>query len=220
MKSIPTQLSLLALVVSNASGQLATYEFTGASTGNNQFNDVTLQPDHGVFGSFQRVNVDWASGANVFNSKSWNTGLSLDPSEYVGFTITADAGFSLDLSQVSFGSSRSSSGPLNGQVSLFLENSATPAESVSFSSGTTLGTTTFDFSDVTGASQAEFRFYGFGGSSALGTLRLDDVAVSGSITPVPEPEEYSLVAGVMMVIYATARQWKKNAALRNRSVTA
>ena len=52
--------------------QLGIFEFTGTSTGDNQFNAVTSQPSNGTFSTFTRVGVSWNGAANVFNSSGWN----------------------------------------------------------------------------------------------------------------------------------------------------
>jgi hypothetical protein len=62
------------------------YEFTGTSTGDNQFNAVTTQPYFGTFSNFTRTGVTWVAGPNVFNSSGW--GIAKDDNKYVRFTLT------------------------------------------------------------------------------------------------------------------------------------
>lgn len=91
--------------------QLAIYEFAGTSTGDNQFNAVTAQPSNAVFSNFTRTNVDWNAGANVFNSKTWNTGSTIDLGEYVEFTITPSACYVLNLTSITFSYQKSNTVP-------------------------------------------------------------------------------------------------------------
>jgi hypothetical protein len=175
------------MVTLAAQASVAIFEFTGTSSENNQFNTVTVPPENGDFGPFTRVNVNWRSGANVFNSQAWNQGSTLDPAEYVGFTITPHAGFELNLNALSFASQRSGTGPTAGRIALFVNGSTVPQESLDFSPTTSQVTYTFDFTDLAHLTGAEFRFYGSGASSAQGTLQFDNVDTLGGFAPIPEP---------------------------------
>jgi hypothetical protein len=208
MKTTTVGVGLLMSSVLFVHAQIAIYEFTGGSTADNQFNEVSAQPSGATFGSFNRVNVSWNTGNDLFTSKSWSTGSTLDSTKYVGFSITPGSGMQLDLTQLTFQSSRSSTGPSSATVSLFLNNSDTATESLSFSppSSTTSSSFTFDFTDVLGASQAEFRFFGFSASSAAGTQRYDNVAAYGELSAVPEPREYAMVAGIGLLCFAAYRR--------------
>jgi hypothetical protein len=84
----------------------------------------TRSPAARPFSDVTRTNVN-VSGGPLFNSNSWNQGGSIDTTQHVGFSITADANFALDLTSLTFDAKRTSSGPLNAQVSLFLNGSAT-----------------------------------------------------------------------------------------------
>jgi hypothetical protein len=50
------------------------------------------------------------------------------------------------------------------------------------------------------------RIYGSGASSSLGTLRIDDVTLSGSVTAVPEPATYASILGIAALVGAAIRR--------------
>ncbi len=193
-----------------AEASLAVYEFTGSSTGDNQFNAVTAPPENGTFGSFLRNGVTWNTGLNVFNSRGWHSDDTIDPNQYVGFQITPGTSFGLYLYSIVFDSRRSGTGPTNALVSLFVNGSTLPFGSYSFAPTTTVTTFTFDFAEVTQAASAEFRFYGFGTSSSLGTLQFDNVQTFGAFGAVPEPLATRSVTIIGLLGFATWRRLFRN----------
>ena len=194
----------MTAIAVNAS--LAVFEFAGISSGDNQFNTVTVPPENGSFGAFTRVNVLWNTGQNVFNSRAWHADDTPDLTQYVGFYITPNTDFGLDLAYITFESRRSSSGPNNALVSLFLNGSAVAQENYSFSPATSLTPYTFDFSDIARASSAEFRFYGYGAGGSAGTMQFDSVETFGAFAPVPEPSASGVVAALGLLGWAA---WKR-----------
>jgi autotransporter-associated beta strand protein len=172
--------AVLAAIASSqtAKAQNATYAFTGASTGNNQFNAVTTQPTGGSFSTFTRTNVNWNSGNDVFNSTAWASGAAVDPSEYVSYSVTPTAGNIAFLTQVSFASQKSGTGPNNAQVSLFGNTTQAALESTTWMPTTSSASTTFNFTDIISGEALSFRFYGY--NSGGGTLRFDNVATTGN----------------------------------------
>lgn len=171
--------AFLALAATQASkAQNATYAFTGNSTADNQFNAVTSQPSGGTFSTFTRTGVSWNSGNDVFNSTGWNTGATVDTAEYVSFSLTPSAGNIAFLTQISFSTQRSGSGPTSAQASLFGSTSAAALQSTTFAPPTSLAATTFNFTDIIAGEALTFRFYGM--SSTGGTLRFDNVATTGN----------------------------------------
>jgi hypothetical protein len=207
MKNVANIIITVGLTLTVSPSQAAIFEFAGVSTADAQFNTVTTQPGHGYYSSFTRINVAWNSGADVYNSRNWSTDSSPDAFKYTTFTITPQTGYELGLSSLTFDSRRSGTGPLNGQVSLFLNGSATPAVTYAFLPNSTVTSHTFDFADATGVAGAEFRFYGYGASSVAGTLQFDNVTAFDAFTPVPEPGACGLVVSGMLLAFAGWRQW-------------
>jgi hypothetical protein len=199
---------------------LGEYKFDGTSDGDNQFNHVTTQPANATFSTVVRVNVDWNGGANVFTSKNWSTGTSVDTTKYVEFSITAAPEFTITLDRLVFGAGRSSTGPTNAQVSVF--NMAAPAHNATANAAfvyqpgvhTSPGvdTYTFDFPNFTtiGGGTVTFRFYGYQATGSGGTLRFDNVQLYGDIAPVPEPIEWALgIFGALLIGSRAIQYWRK-----------
>jgi hypothetical protein len=189
---------------------LGIYEFTGTSSGDNQLNAVTTQPSDATFSTFTRVGVQWNAGANLFNSRGWSQSLAQDSSQYVHFTVTANTAFALDLTSLAFTFSRSSTGPQNGSVAIFLNGAAAPTASFSFTPAVNAQTVTWNsangFPSIDDVVSVEFRFYGWSATDSAGTLRLDTVSVEGQV--VPEPTNIALALfGVGLSAFAATRRW-------------
>lgn len=201
---------------------LATYEFTGTSTGDDQFNAVTAQPANGSFSTFTRVNVTWVSTADVFKSSAWSTGTQ-DTSEYVHFIVTADSGYELDLISLTFTFQRTATGPQNGEVSLFLNGESTPTTSFSFTPSTSSQSSTWDsgsanpFPSFLGVTTAEFRFYGWSAGSGAGNILFDNVSVEGGITAVPEPARSAFYCALGLLAIGGGSTWLNSRRARLRS---
>ena len=164
--------------------QLAIYEFTGESDGDNQFNNVTSAPTGGTFSSFTRTGVGHANGQNLFASRDWSQGTSIDSAKYVSYNITPAEGNISYLQGTSFGSSRSGTGPASGLVSLFGNTNHEAIASQSFSppSSTTMSNTTFNFPDVIAGEALTVRLTAWGATGSTGTLRFDNVTTTGTTT--------------------------------------
>jgi autotransporter-associated beta strand protein len=57
--------------------------------------------------------VTSTSSSGNFRASGWSTGSTIDTGDYFEFTLTADSGFQLDLTSISFGIGRSATGPVN-----------------------------------------------------------------------------------------------------------
>ena len=94
---------LFVLLVSlPVSAQLGVYSFTGSEACPNQNPSVTSQPPNAVFNNYSSVNTSCKKKDNVFNSEDWNTSTSFDSTEYNQFTITANVGYALNLTSITF----------------------------------------------------------------------------------------------------------------------
>src|ERR1700742_2712898 len=92
----PILLLLVILAASTASLRavvLYTYDFsTGSGAAVSQSSG---QPFGATFGDFTRTNLNAASNGAVFASTNWDTGGSLNPAEYLSYSITASPGLQL-----------------------------------------------------------------------------------------------------------------------------
>jgi hypothetical protein len=181
---------------------LFTYEFPGSDPGGDA---AVPAPEHLTLGTFARTQVSTASQADAFSSSQWTQGGALDPTEFVSFVFRPDVGYEIALTSLSWDASRSSTGPQLGKVEFF-RNGVSLENSGDFGIGTTTGHRVFDFTPAGGLSSDlfEFRFYGWN-ASGTGNLRLDNVAVAGAITPIPEPSASGLVLAAGLVGMAWCR---------------
>jgi hypothetical protein len=173
----------------------------------------------------EHVSFQAFSGTNVGVSRltggqasvaSWSTaGGPADTTEYASLSFQAHEGYTLGLTGLTFKSSSSSSGPSHFYVTLRVGGALQESSALFASSSTTTQTAsmpvfTFDFADIGGivaGSLVEFRFYGEGATHGAGSLRLDDIAISGStLSSVPEPSAFTLGAGVMILAFAFYRR--------------
>lgn len=188
---------------------LGIYNFPADITDVPTAEHATFTPLAGVNTSVTRLSSGQASISNWVTSDS-----APDTSEYVSFTLQANDSYALDLTSLSFKSSRSSTGPAYFSVALFIDG-VLRETSESFESSSTSTTTSsmpeflFNFddtSDISATQLVEFRFYGWGGSSTAGTLRLDDITINGSVNAVPEPASFALLGGLAVIAFAATRR--------------
>lgn len=193
-----------------------TYDFpTVAGSGSGLAADqANSQPTGATFSDFTRnggLLVD--QKADIFSSENWAIGPGIDTTVYAAFTITADAGYVLELSQLTFDSIRKSSGPTIAEVALFLNGSSTPYAVFDYTPDGTMNPYTFAFTPLTAADNittATFQFYGGGATSSTGTMAYDNVATHGVITPVPEiPGLYGSLALLPLIWLAHRRRLKR-----------
>ena len=207
-------LALCAVASANA-GLLGTYSFTGSDPGGDASTPTGVA--NFQFGQFSRVNVGAVSAATSFKSDGWEQTASQNLSEYVQFTLTPINGQQFTFEEIRFNIQRSSQGPLNGEVRIFLgtpsADTTAPDRSQTFSPGTTPSTVTWNFADLaTGANQPiTIRFYGWNSANLQGDLLLDEVQIYGTVaTPVPEPVNVALgIFGLAAVGTFFVRRFRK-----------
>ena len=179
-----------------------TYDFPGSPGSGLAANQTGPQPANGSFSDFVRVNLNSSAGAGVFTSSNWNQTGIIDTTQYVGFSIAADASYHLELTDLVFDARISATGPADTRVALFVNGSSTAYATLDIAPTSTVTTYAFDFTDLTAADNAttvDVRFYGYNAGGAGGTLLLDNVVTSGVITNVPEFEPAWLAFFVIAV---------------------
>ncbi len=169
-----------------------TYDFPGPGPNNGlATNQTNGQPPNATFSDYTRNGGLTGTGnSDVFGSKNWPTAAALDPNVFTAFTITADPGFVLTLSQLTFDSLKNgATAPLLAQVDLFLNGSATAYASFSWTpQNSPMTSYTFNFTPVTAADNvttATFKFFAWNATDATNEVQFDNVAVYGGIV-VPE----------------------------------
>jgi len=95
---------LLFAVGTKTQAQLGIYEFTGAGACPNQNPSVTTQPANAVFGnvSFAGSSPSCEVLTDAYRLRNLNNSNTLDPTEYITFTITPNSGYGLYLDSISF----------------------------------------------------------------------------------------------------------------------
>lgn len=184
--------ALIAVVVLQATAHASliyTYDFPGNS--GLAADQTNLQPSNATFSDFTRTNVGTppTGPSDSFRTNNWSLGGSLDPTEFVSFSIVASGGFHLNLSSLTFNAQRFAQGPQSMEVALFLNGSGTAYATYDFSPTTTMTAYTFNFTPLTDADNvttATFKFYGWNATGSGGQLYLDDVATYADISSVPE----------------------------------
>jgi hypothetical protein len=196
MKKLLLIFSFVLLSISSF-GQLTSNTFTGASacpTNGNTFSAVT----NATVAPMSRNTAICSQTANVFSNTTLNATASRNDNSYIEFSITANTGFGLNLTSLSFFRQGSNTAP----NSLIVSYSTDPnpanfnATRIDMPISTTANpgsvlTWTFASAIVTTAGgKATFRFYPFGTTrvdltapvaSASGTFRVDDVTLNGSV---------------------------------------
>ena len=183
----------LALVSTAPASLLYLYDFPGTPGSGLANSQTNPQPGHATFGDWSRVNLTAGAAANQFESTFWNNTSILDPTQYESFTITADAGYHLDLQKLTFVEYRAAGGPTKGVVQMFVNGSTTPWDVYNYNPVTNAGggkLETFNFTPTTDAdnvTSVEFRFYGYNGGTPAAGLFLDNVATYGAVVPEVAP---------------------------------
>jgi hypothetical protein len=184
-------IALATVLLMSASGHASlvyTYDFPGTPGSGLASDQTNPQTGNVTFGDWTRVNVNPVGTSDVFDSNLWNSTAVFDPTQYEGFTITAAAGYHLDLSSITFDQMRTSGGPTKGLIQIFINGSATVWDSFNYNPSASFLNKSFSFTPTTDADNAtliEFRFYGWNGGTFPSSLILDNVVISG-IGVVPE----------------------------------
>ena len=168
----------------------------------NQFEGVGACPTQGntpstdanITGTaLSRTTIACTTAANVFNSNTLNATANVNDASYIEFALTANAGYKLKLTSLSFFRQASATAPNQLEVRYSTDNFVTSTSWGAAPLTPTAGTiATWDFADFSTqlGGTVTFRFYPYGtqradlgiaAASASGSFRLDDVTVNGSL---------------------------------------
>jgi hypothetical protein len=213
MKLFRVAMFLLLLSAAHARA-IFIYDFPGIPGSGLAADQTNPQPANATFSDFTRTGVVQAGDPNKFVSSQWNQGSSLDPTQYVGFSITAAAGYHLELTSLTFDAGISLNGPPNAEVAIFVNGSSTPYDTMLFTPPATLPNTpttfTFNLTPLTAADNAtlvEFRFYGWNSTASGERLGFDNVATNGTISNLPEPSNGW--AALLPVVIVSCQVWRR-----------
>ncbi|GAB4021768.1 ExeM/NucH family extracellular endonuclease [Spirosoma koreense] len=202
VKSLGYSLLLMLLMGFGAGTAQAQLLITNAFSGTNVCptpgNSVSVV-SNATFSAFSRSTLTCTPAANVFNSTTLNNTASRADNSYIEYSVTANTGYALNLTQLSFFRQASGTAPNSLIVSYstdaanFNTTRVNSSTSVTPTTGTVLSWSFTTPITTTDGGTVTFRFYPYGttradggaaAAAATGTFRLDDVALYGTVDPV------------------------------------
>jgi hypothetical protein len=179
-------------------GQIYSNTFTGASACPTPGN-APVVASNATGTVLVRNTLTCMAAANVFNSSTINNTATVNDNSYIQFTVTADAGYQLNVTSLSFFSQGSLTAPNQMEVRYSTDNfvSSTSWGAAPRTLTSPGAVSTWDFPDftTTAGGTVTFRLYPYGTqradlgtarASASASLRLDNVILNGTvITPMP-----------------------------------
>jgi hypothetical protein len=191
----------------------------------NQSSPATLSPSFSAgnlvagSGVISRTTVMQNTGANSFNSNTWNiTNTFNEADNYIGFTIAPDSGYEITLTSLQFAMNGSNTAPAQGRWGYRIGSGSFNTFDFTLASATPTSLTTWDFVDFTTSQTVEFRFWAFGTTSinggtsgAGGTVRIaniagNDLVLNGSVALIPEPSTYALIGLGLAALFFLRRR--------------
>lgn len=161
-----------------------------------------------------------ASAANSFSASAWTVGLTADDAlsnnDYFEFTVAADSGYFLSITNFEWRFSRSSTGPTNIALRSSLDSYASDLAVWSQPSAAAI-----NFSNtlsIAGVQSVTFRLLGYRAGLTSGTARIVDgggfgqagidLAVFGTVATIPEPATLGLL-GLGIATLGLARKLRR-----------
>ncbi|MGB3547281.1 MAG: hypothetical protein WBA17_09920, partial [Saprospiraceae bacterium] len=182
-------LLLFACLALTLPAQLATWTFEVA-TNAPATAAANLTAGNATFGSgVGNINYFGGNGsANGYSASSWPMG-GLNATDYLEFRIEADPGFTLNVNSFSLDMRRSGSGPSNFDIIVSTSTIFSPNMIYGGAIDVALPTNTsyqgYSYSGTVSGEVVIFRVYGINSSSDGGTLRFDNVVISGTVDAAP-----------------------------------
>ena len=189
--------------VNQSIGQIYNNTFTGASGCPTNGNTPTMA-GNSTGAAVTRSTITCNSTANVFNSTTLNNTAAIVATSYIEFSATANAGYKLDLTSVSFFRQGTSTAPNKMEVRYSTDGFSTFTTWGAAPTTPTAGTVvTWDFADFSTATAGTvtFRIFPYGttrcdlaatpAAAATGGFRIDDVTINGVVTSTGASPVYS-----------------------------
>lgn len=162
--------------------QFAQYTFTGNATATSQPTGATASAV-GLGSGVNSINT-----TTTFRTDSWTTGGSLSNTNYYEITVTPDPGYRIDFTTFVFdltSQTGGAGGPNNWSLRSSMDNYATSLDGGGTLRGNPLTNRSADVSGTAGATSAvTFRLFMWNAGNASGTVDLDNVKISGTISSV------------------------------------
>jgi endonuclease I len=160
----------------------AIYTFEGTTSCQEEVLDPAVQPVFALLAPFYRSSVLCNQGTNILNSRGWPTGAHLDGDAFVEFTVRAEDGRALVFTypdRLEFSSRRSATGPAAASVRIRTEHDNEFTTVYSWEPGTGASREPVLLPELADVTTLTVRFYGWNASSEAGTMRLNDMRLTG-----------------------------------------
>lgn len=201
------------MIGSAAQGQIVVYGFGSTGSPTNSATSVASSITASVFsGNLGTPGTGGTSplytagsGGSYFTASTWTA--SAPGTNYFEFTLTPNAGHEFSITTLSFGYRATSTGP-----TAFAVRSSSDSYAANLASGALIGDSTWRPSGTQSITlsglntSTTIRIFGSGASSSLGTFRIDDVTVAGSVAAIPEPATYVAIVGVVTLVGVAIRR--------------
>ena len=165
------------------------------------------------------------AAVNSFNSSNWNITASLSTNDfYITFTVSAAAGYQLNMTSLDYAMNGSNTAPGTDQWGFSTDGGATWTMEDPFHvhNPQVSSVSNWDFADVS-ATSVQFRFWAYGttsisgGTSSIGgTTRINnisgnDLVLNGTVSAIPEPSTLSLIGlGIVGMLAFSRRRFSRS----------
>ena len=176
---------VLFLLSSTTYAQLGVYTFSGQGNCPTQNPSVSSQPANATFSDFTNVNADCSGDDDVFSYKKWNSGNTIDLSEYNQFTVTPAATYSLNLTSLTFrqyADDDPNSGTTSWILRSSLDNYGSDIATGDVNTVSKISTATLSSVNFTGIGAVTFRLYILNIKGNGTRWIMDDVTLNGTVT--------------------------------------
>lgn len=213
--------AVLVLAVSKSSAQIAAWDVSGSgSPAVATLTATTSDPNLSAAPVLGRVDVGMTAAANSFNSSNWDITATLATNDnYITFSVSAAAGYQLNMTSLSYAMNGSNTAPGTDQWGFSTDGGVTWTMEDPFNmhQPAVSSLSNWDFADVS-ATSVEFRFWAYGTNSIIGatssiggTTRINNIAgndliLNGTVTAVPEPSTLTMIGLGMVGMLAFARR--------------
>jgi hypothetical protein len=206
---------VLVLGLNGVQAQIYSNTFTGVSACPTNGNTPTMATNS-TGSALSRSTITCNATANVFNSTTLNNTSSISNTSYIEFSATANSGYILNITSVSFLRQGSNTAPNQMEVRYSTDGFSTSTTWGSAPVTPTSGTTaTWDFADFStgNGGSVTFRIYPYGttrcdlavgAASSTGTFRVDNVTINGSVSAAAPTITGATTATAFSTTYGTA----------------
>lgn len=190
---------------STAQAVIIQTDFAGAAGNEASFTLTSNNPDVVPDGTITRIGLTPNSAADAYSASGFTLSSSVDLSKSYSLTLDPLPGKSVTLTEFSFAERRSGTGPTKWELRGSHDGFASVLGSGMMPDNTVTRNYAIPLSGLAEFTDSyEFRLYGFGAESTLGTWRVDDIIIK--LNAVPEPQEYGMIAAAGLMFFAVYRK--------------